>query len=76
MKKAFLLVAAVCTMTLISCETKTCVCYTQNGGTWTKSETLADAAERCSNLSTNSRKCVEEYEADIDPSAIGSDYKR
>ena len=76
MKKVVLLIGVVCATMFVSCETKTCVCYTQSGGTWTKSETLADAAERCSNLSTSSRKCVEEYEADIDPSAIGSDYKR
>ena len=68
--------AAAATTMLVSCETKTCVCYESVGGHWTKNETIADAAERCSNLSTTTSKCVESYEEDIDPSAIGSEYKR
>ena len=76
MKKIMITVAVVATFALTSCETKTCVCYESVGGKWTKTETIADAAERCGNLSTNTRKCVESYEEDIDPSAIGSDYKR
>ena len=76
MKKVFLLMAVVATTMLVSCETKTCVCYESVGGQWTKNETFADASERCVNLSTTTRKCVESYEEDIDPGAIGSDYKR
>ena len=76
MKKVFFLMAVFAIAILASCETKTCICYESVGGTWTKNETYADAAERCANLSTTTRKCVESYEEDIDPSAIGSDYKR
>jgi len=76
MKKVIILMAVFATTMLVSCETKTCVCYESVGGHWTKNETYADASEKCSNLSTNTRKCVESYEEDIDPSEIGIEYKR
>lgn len=76
MKKSLYIAAATVTMLLASCETKTCVCYEQVSGRWVKSETVANSDERCANLSTNIRRCVESYDEDIDPEQIAVDNKR
>lgn len=48
---------------LTSCNTKVCYCCTAIGNNESvESETYTDLSNRCANLSTNTRTCLEEGE--------------
>ena len=75
MKK--LLLIAICTLVLASCDSKSCRCYELVGSRWTgPNTTIAAAGTRCSELNSPTRKCNEMDDPIIDPSDIATDTKK
>lgn len=74
-KNLIAIIAVATTATLVSCDSKTCVCYESINGQMTQTETLTDPSTRCNTLSTSRVTCVEVGE-EIDPSQMAVDYKR
>lgn len=81
MKKLTLIsLVVLATIALSSCDSKRCKCYYYDGVHWSQESEYVSEESSCSSLDfTNGmrqRLCLEENEPDIDPSAIGRDYKK
>lgn len=82
MKKTSILALGLTLLFLaVSCDTKTCKCYTYNGlNTPTMDYEYISEGNSCSTLDFNRgtqyRTCLEYNEPDIDPNDIGQEYKK
>jgi len=68
-------------MLMASCDSKSCKCYVYNGvNTPTVEIQYVSSSSPCSSLDyqsgTRYRTCLEYNEQDVDPNAIGREYKK
>ena len=75
MKK--ILIIAICTLALASCDSKSCRCYSKVNSHWTgPSTTVTTAGTRCSDLNNATTKCNEMDDPILDPNDIAVDSKK
>ncbi len=71
MKKLLFLLIGVGILTLVSCESKTCVCYDATGNRVVRNYVTTSAGTRCTALNVSgSRACNEESDPLLDPDSM------
>lgn len=77
MKKLLFLLIGAGVLTLVSCETKTCVCYDAVGDHVVRNYVTTSAGTRCTALNVSGeRACNEESDPLLDPDSMDPGYMK